>query len=251
VRGPATEARTQGAMLLVVGATALWLGLTDASLAYVRAALRPPLAASGLVLLALAAATLRGAGAGAGPARPGGPAGHGHGGRLGAGWLLIVPVLVLLLVAPPALGSFAASRQAPRAGGETGAFPPLPDPVDGAVPLPVSEFVSRALYDEQRSLAQARVRVLGFVTPDDGGGYRLARFNVFCCAADAEAYEIAVRGDATARQADQWLLVEGRWLPEPPLTSVAPSSRRPVLVAEAVTPVRPPADRYEHNLYGI
>jgi uncharacterized repeat protein (TIGR03943 family) len=251
VRGPATEARTQGAMLLVVGATALWLGLTDASLAYVRAALRPPLAASGLVLLALAAATLRGAGAGAGPARPGGPAGHGHGGRLGAGWLLIVPVLVLLLVAPPALGSFAASRQAPRTGGETGAFPPLPDPVDGAVPLPVSEFVSRALYDEQRSLAQARVRVLGFVTPDDGAGYRLARFNVFCCAADAEAYEIAVRGDATPRQADQWLLVEGRWLPEPPLTSVAPSSRRPVLVAEAVTPVRPPADRYEHNLYGI
>jgi uncharacterized repeat protein (TIGR03943 family) len=238
-------------MLLVVGATALWLGLTDASLAYVRAALRPPLAASGLVLLALAAATLRGAGAGAGPARPGGPAGHGHGGRLGAGWLLIVPVLVLLLVAPPALGSFAASRQAPRTGGETGAFPPLPDPVDGAVPLPVSEFVSRALYDEQRSLAQARVRVLGFVTPDGGGGYRLARFNVFCCAADAEAYEIAVRGDATPRQADQWLLVEGRWLPEPPLTSVAPSSRRPVLVAEAVTPVRPPADRYEHNLYGI
>jgi uncharacterized repeat protein (TIGR03943 family) len=251
VRGPATESRTQGAMLLVVGATALWLGLTDASLAYVRAALRPPLAASGLVLLALAAATLRGAGAGAGPARPGGPAGHGHGGRLGAGWLLIVPVLVLLLVAPPALGSFAASRQAPRTGGETGAFPPLPDPVDGAVPLPVSEFVSRALYDEQRSLAQARVRVLGFVTPDGGGGYRLARFNVFCCAADAEAYEIAVRGDATPRQADQWLLVEGRWLPEPPLTSVAPSSRRPVLVAEAVTPVRPPADRYEHNLYGI
>jgi uncharacterized repeat protein (TIGR03943 family) len=250
VRGPAAGARTQGAMLLVVGATALWLGLTDASLAYVRAALRPALAASGLVLLALAAATLRGAGSA--PARPDGrPAGHGHGGRLGAGWLLIVPVLVLLLVAPPALGSFAASRQAPRAGGKTGAFPPLPDPVDGAVPLPVSEFVSRALYDERQSLAQARVRVLGFVTPDDGGGYRLARFNVFCCAADAEAYEVAVRGDATPRRADQWLLVEGRWLPEPPLTSVAPSSRRPVLVAEAVTPVRPPADPYEHNLYGI
>jgi hypothetical protein len=30
-----------------------------------------------------------------------------------------------------------------------------------------------------------------------------------------------------------------------------PSSRRPVLVAEAVTLVRPPADRYEHNLYGV
>jgi uncharacterized repeat protein (TIGR03943 family) len=236
-------------MLLAVGATALWLGLTDASLAYVRAALRPPLAAGGVVLLVLAAATLVG---GRRPRRaPDAGHAHGHGGRLGAGWLLILPVLVLLLVAPPALGSYAANRQAPRGGGSTGAFPALPDPVDGAVPLPVSEFVSRALYDQQRSLAGARVRVLGFVAPDGHGGYRLARFNVFCCAADAEAYEIAIRGDPGRRRADQWLLVEGRWLPEPPLQRVAPSSRRPVLVADAVTPVRPPADRYEHNLYGI
>jgi uncharacterized repeat protein (TIGR03943 family) len=249
---PAAGRRTQAAMLAVVGGTVLWLGLTDASLAYVRAALRPALAASGVVLLLLAAAALRTpAGRAAAPAAAG-PAGHSHGGRLGAGWLLIVPVLVLLLVAPPALGSFAASRQSPRTGGAaTGAFPPLADPVDGAVPLPVSEFVSRALYDEHRSLAGARVRVLGFVTPGDHGGYRLARFNVFCCAADAEAYEIDVRGDATPRRADQWLLVEGRWLPQPVASTMQPSSRRPVLVAAAVTPVKPPADRYEHNLYGI
>jgi len=242
------DRRTQGAMLLVVGATALWLGLSDASLAYIRAALRPPLAASGAVLLALAAATLRG---GPPATRQAPHVGHGHDGRLGAGWLLILPVLVLLLVAPPALGSYAASRQVPRAGAPASAFPPLPDPVDGAVPLPVSEFVSRALYDRQRSLEGVRVRVLGFATPDDHGGYRLARFNVFCCAADAEAYEIAVHGDASRRQADQWLRVEGRWLPEPPSDGVAPSSRRPVLVADAVTPVRPPADPYEHSLYGI
>jgi uncharacterized repeat protein (TIGR03943 family) len=240
------DRRTQGVMLLVVGATALWLGLSDASLAYIRAALRPPLAASGVVLLLLAAATLR---EGLQP-RPAPDGGHGHTARLGAGWLLILPVLVLLLVAPPALGSYAASRQAPRAGGAVDAFPPLPDPVDGAVPLPVSEFVSRALYDRQRSLEGARVRVLGFATPGDGG-YRLARFNVFCCAADAEAYEITIRGDPNRRPADQWLLVEGRWLPGPPADAVAPSSRRPVLVADAVTPVQPPADRYEHNLYGI
>jgi uncharacterized repeat protein (TIGR03943 family) len=239
------DRRTQGVMLLVVGATALWLGLSDASLAYVRAALRPPLAASGVVLLVLAVVTLR-----AGPQPRPAPDGHGHGGRLGAGWLLILPVLVLLLVAPPALGSYAASRQAPRAGGPVGAFPPLADPVDGAVPMAVTEFVGRALYDQRRSLAGARVRVLGFVTPGDDG-YRLARFNVFCCAADAEAFEIAVRGDPGRRQADQWLLVEGHWLPEPPVARVAPSSRRPVLMAEAVTPVGPPTDRYEHSIFGI
>ena len=47
------DRRTQGVMLLLVGAIALWLGLSDAALAYVRAALRAPLAASGLVLLLL------------------------------------------------------------------------------------------------------------------------------------------------------------------------------------------------------
>jgi hypothetical protein len=55
------DRRTQGAMLLLVGAMALWLGLTDAALAYVRGALRPPLVVSGVVLLVLA---------GPGPGRP-------------------------------------------------------------------------------------------------------------------------------------------------------------------------------------
>jgi uncharacterized repeat protein (TIGR03943 family) len=237
-----TDRRTQGAMLLLVGATALWLGLTDAALAYVRSALRPPLVASGVALLVLGAFALRGR-------EPGGDA-HGHGAPR-SGWLLAIPALMLLLVTPPALGSFAASRQGNQAAGEAaGAFPPLAEPVGGAVPLPVSEFVTRALYDQDRSLQGARVRLLGFVAPD-GTGYRLTRFNVFCCAADGQAYQLTVRGDRTPRQADQWLVVEGRWLPQPVSEGIAPSSRVPVLVADSVTPVRPPADRYEHNLYGI
>ncbi len=239
-------------MLLTVGGMALWLGLSDATLAYVRAWLRLPLAVSGVVLLVLALATLWwGSGEDEEPA--GDDHGHGAGGPRSA-WLLVVPVLVLLLVAPPALGSYAARRRAPGAGGDsTGDFPALPETVGGAVPLPVSEFVSRALYDRRQSLAGVRVRMLGFVTPSDkpGEGYRLVRFNFFCCAADAAAYEVAVRGDSTSRRADQWLLVEGRWLPEPVATATAPSTRRPVLIIESVTPVDPPADRYEHNLYAF
>jgi len=240
------DRRTQGAILLLVGVTALWLGLTDAALAYVRGALRPPLVASGVALLALAAAALLG--------RDPGGRGHGHGAPR-SGWLLALPVLVLLLITPPALGSFAASRQATqavRAGSDpAGVFPPLPQPVGGAVPLPVSEFVTRALYDRDRSLAGARVRLLGFAVPDEAGGYQLTRFNLFCCAADGQAYQLAVHGDRTPRQADQWLVVEGRWRPQPVSDGIAPSSVLPVLIAESVTPVRPPADRYEHNLYGI
>jgi uncharacterized repeat protein (TIGR03943 family) len=239
------DRRTQAAMLLLVGGAALWLGLTDAALAYVRGALRPPLVASGVVLLGLALVALRG--------RDPGGYGHDHGAPR-SGWLLALPVLVLLLVAPPALGSFAASRQgaqATQAGDATGVFPPLPGPVGGAVPLAVSEFVTRALYDKDRSLQGARVRLLGFAAPDEGGGYLLTRFNLFCCAADGQAYQLEVRGDRSQRRADQWLVVEGRWQPQPAFDGIAPSGVLPVLVADSVTPVRPPADPYEHNLYGL
>jgi uncharacterized repeat protein (TIGR03943 family) len=243
-----SDRRTQAAMLALVGATALWLGLTDAALAYVRGALRPPLVASGAALLVLAGAALRGREPEAGADE------HGHGAPR-SGWLLALPVLVLLLVTPPAHGSFAAGRQAgsaTAAGGDPGGvFPPLPEPVGGAVPLPVSEFVTRALYDKDRTLAGARVRLVGFAAPGKGDGYLLTRFNLFCCAADGQAYQAEVRGDRTPRQPDQWLVVEGRWLPQRVYDGIAPSGVRPVLVAESVTPVRPPADPYEHNLYGL
>jgi len=74
-------------MLLTVGGMALWLGLSDATLSYVRAWLRLPLAVSGVVLLVLALATLRwGSGEDEEPA--GDDHGHGAGGpreRLAAG----------------------------------------------------------------------------------------------------------------------------------------------------------------------
>jgi uncharacterized membrane protein YcgQ (UPF0703/DUF1980 family) len=130
-------------------------------------------------------------------------------------------------------------------------FPALPEPVGGAVPLPVSEFVTRALYDKDRTLDGARVRLLGFAAPGNDGGYLLTRWNLFCCAADGQAYQLEVRGDRVRRQPDQWLVVEGRWLPQRVYDGIAPSGARPVLLADSVTPVRPPADPYEHNLYGL
>jgi uncharacterized repeat protein (TIGR03943 family) len=243
-----SERRTQGTLLVLVGAVALWLGLSEAALAYVRPGLRTPLAASGLVLLLLGLIALLW--------RPVGVTdGHTHAyGEHGprSAWLLMLPMLVLVLVTPPALGSYAASREPPgSASGSAGEFPPLPEPVDGAVPVMVSEFVARATDDRKRSLEGQRVRLVGFVVPDQGGGrqYQLARFVLACCAADAEAYSVQIRGDATPRQADQWLLVEGRWLPESVPEQASPASKPPVLLADSVTAIQPPANRYENTLF--
>jgi hypothetical protein len=71
--------------------------------------------------------------------------GHGHGHRHGerVGWLLLAPVVALLMVAPPALGSFGVDRStivAVSSGGRT--FRPLPDGT--TVPMTLLEFDERA-----------------------------------------------------------------------------------------------------------
>jgi uncharacterized repeat protein (TIGR03943 family) len=267
-------------MLLAVGGMAAFLGRSDLTLSYVRAGIRPLLLVSGLLLLALGAAALVGGSRFQGGAGPDTGDGHGHGdhghgdhghgdhghgdhghgdhghGDHGAsriGWLLVLPLLVLILVAPPALGSYAAGRRAPASGdgGDQGSMPPVGQPVDGVVPMELSEFYYRAVFDERHSLNGVRVRLLGFAAPNHGDGYLLARFAMYCCAADAEVVEVAVRGDTVQRAADQWLVVEGRLLPSRKVGDPGPSNAVPVLVADAVRPVAPPKDRYEHSLFGF
>jgi hypothetical protein len=93
-----------------------------------------------------------------------GHTGHHH--RARVGWLLLVPVLVVLVVQPAVLGSYAvSSRSAMPAGGGDGGFPPLAAPVQGAIPMSMAEFVTRALRDPGQSLAGVRVRLVGFVAP--------------------------------------------------------------------------------------
>ena len=180
-------------------------------------------------------------------------AGHadGHGGhrhRARVGWLLLVPVLVVLLVQPAALGSYAVSSRSVVPGGGDGEYPPLSAPVRGAVPMPMAEFVTRAVRDPGQSLAGVRVRLVGFVAPGEGaGGYRLTRFVIFCCAADAEALQAVVRGDPTPRARDQWLEVEGTWLPRPAAVD-DPSPPPPALHADVVRPVAPPHPPYEYSV---
>jgi uncharacterized repeat protein (TIGR03943 family) len=155
----------------------------------------------------------------------------------------------VLVVQPAALGSYAASSRSVVPGGGDGDFPPLAAPVRGAVPMPMAEFVTRAVRDPSQSLAGVRVRLTGFVAPAEAGdhGWRLTRFVIFCCAADAEALQAVVHGDPAPRARDQWLEVEGTWQPRPAAVD-DPNPQPPVLDADAVRPIAPPRPPYEYSM---
>jgi uncharacterized repeat protein (TIGR03943 family) len=245
-----SEEQTGSLLLVVLGATVVWLWWSGQALNYVRPGLAPWLGVGGVVVLLLGLLPPLGLlGQETAQAdRHGGH--HQHRGRVG--WLLLVPVLVVVVVQPAALGSYAVpSRSAvPGGGGHEGGFQPLAAPVRGAVPMSMAEFVTRAVRDPDQSLAGVRVRLVGFVAPSQGqeGGYRLTRFVIFCCAADAEALQTVVRGDATPRARDQWLEVEGTWRPRPPAAEDDPSPPPPGLQVATVRPVAPARPPYEYTV---
>jgi uncharacterized repeat protein (TIGR03943 family) len=241
-----SEEQTRSVLLVVLGATAVWLWWSGDALNYVRPGLAPYLLAGGVVVVLLGLRPPLGLFGERAAGHADGHGGHRH--RARVGWLLLVPVLVVMLVQPAALGSYAVSSRSVVPGGGDGGFPPLAAPVRGAVPMSMAEFVTRAVRDPGRSLAGVRVRLVGFVAPSDGvGGYRLTRFVIFCCAADAEALQAVVRGDPAPRARDQWLEVEGTWLPRPAAVD-DPSPPPPVLTADVVRPVAPARPPYEYSV---
>jgi uncharacterized repeat protein (TIGR03943 family) len=241
-----SDEQTRSVLLVALGATAVWLWWSGEALNYVRPGLAPYLLASGVVVLLLGLLPPFGLFGGRTPPTDGDGDGHGHGARVG--WLLLVPVLVVLLVQPAALGSYAVASRSVAPGGGDGGFPPLAAPVRGAVPMPMAEFVTRAVRDPGQSLAGVRVRLVGFVAPAEGGdGYQLTRFVIFCCAADAEALQAVVAGDPAPRARDQWLEVEGTWQPRPAAVD-DPTPPPPVLHADVVRPIAAPRPPYEYTV---
>ncbi len=247
------DERTQGALLLAVGGIAIRLGLTSAALNYVKPGIQPLLLVAGVFLVVLGAATVVRAFRG----KPDqldmhGHADHGHGHQPGHGpavaWLLTLPLLALLLIAPPPLGAFAAGRQSDRPLANTGAdFGPLPEPVDGVVPMRNSEYVFRALYDTDRSLEGHTIRLTGFVTPSDEEGiaFQLTRFTIACCAADGQAINVAVRSDQPAPPVDTWIELDGKWVERPGHTLGEISQEPPIIQATAFREIPQPKVPYE------
>ena len=241
-----SDDQTRSLLLVVLGATAVWLWWSGQALNYVRPGLAPWVLAGGVIVGLLGLLPPLGL-LGRESAQADGHGGHHHRGRVG--WLLLVPVLVVMLVQPTALGSYAVSGRSTVPGGD-GGFQPLAAPVRGAVPMSIAEFVTRAERDPARSLAGVRVRLTGFVAPSQGkeGSYRLTRFVIFCCAADAEALQAVVGGDPTPRARDQWLEVEGTWKARPVAAEDDPSPPPPGLQVASVRLVAPARPPYEYSI---
>jgi uncharacterized repeat protein (TIGR03943 family) len=113
------------------------------------------------------------------------------------------------------------------------------------VRLTLAEFSSRAMYDSGRSLKGRTVRMTGFVTQDDDGTWYVTRLYVTCCAADATASKVEIRGTDLSGPppTDAWVTVTGTWRPKGGLGSDA--AWPPVLDAGSVVRVKQPSDPYE------
>jgi uncharacterized repeat protein (TIGR03943 family) len=226
-----TARRDRSLLLLLTGGFAVWLVLSGTALNFVRPGMAPYVLVAGVVAVLLGLAPESGVDA------------HGHGGAsVGVGWLLVLPVLVGLVVPPSPLGANAVGSRLVTRSAAPGTFPPVGRAVGGAVPMSLAEYTTRALRDSHGSLAGVPVRIVGFVAAAPAGApYRLGRFVIFCCAADAEAVEVAVSGDAVPRRRDQWLEVTGVWQPGSAAEDV------PLLRATSVREVKRPGQPYEYT----
>jgi len=233
---------TQHVLLVLLGGALLRIAADDTYLRYVRPSHRWLLLAAGAVIVMLATvalvrdraparATVRGEGT------------HQHAGvEQHVPWLLLAPVLVIALVAPPALGADAVSRSGSRNAvlRDADVFGPLP--AGDAPELSVGEFVQRAAWDTSGSLEGREVSLIGFAVRR-GAAMELARMSISCCAADARPNRVRLVGDLGEIAPDTWLRVQGSAQPG---SATAASGYVPALTVTMLEPVHAPPDPYEY-----
>ena len=200
--------QAQAVVMFLFGGAILRASLTDVYLRYVKEGLRPFLIAAGALLVVAAVMTLwydlRGRAAHTGDD-------HGHH-EPRVGWLLILPVLGLLLVTPPALGAYAAGQSGTvlSAQASDSYYPALPpgEPVS----IGLVEYATRAVYDGAKGMPGRTFQLTGFVTTGPDGGPMLTRMVLSCCAADGRPIKVAMAGNAPRDlPPDTWVRVLGAY----------------------------------------
>ncbi|GAA1870707.1 TIGR03943 family putative permease subunit [Asanoa iriomotensis] len=228
--------QAQGVVLLLLGGAVLKASLTDVYLRYVKEGLQPFLIAAGAVLVVTAVFTF------VHDLRQQKQSSHEHGPAVG--WLLVLPVLGLLLVAPPALGAFAAGQAGTALSSQAiSDYPPLP-PGDPAK-ISILEYASRAVHDNGTSIGGRTVRMSGFVIPGPDGEPMLARMILSCCAADGRPIKLGMTGNAPVDlPADTWIEVTGGYTAKAG-TDPVNGERIPYVDVHTWTPIEAPRNQYQ------
>ena len=223
-----------GTLTALVGLLTLRLTVDGSFTSYVQSGMRPWLLIAGVALLVLGLVALVTALRAKDPTTGITTTHDGHG--VGVGWLLLAPVVTLLLVAPPSLGSFGVDRSPPiRITPGKSDLPPI-DPSGGPVPMTLLDYVERSYDHDGESMRDATIELTGFVSADGSGEFDLARYQIACCAADAAAAVVHVVGVGTAPPKDQWVTVIG---------SYSSGSDVPELAATSLQEITAPDDPYE------
>lgn len=242
----------EGAVVLVLGAVLARITLEGSYLAYVKSSLFWPLLATAVVLLVLGFTTLRDrpvapAKTTAAAADPSSRSGHSHEPpRLGV--LLLAPVLILILAAPPPLGAFAAERGSVNSIAQEFAaeLPALPAG-DGPTALTISELVLRTFAEGEASVEGVAVEIEGFVSRVDDDGFVLARFAIACCAADASPREVRITGTGPIVSSDDWVRATVVWRGR--IIGGDGEARIPAVELVSAIPIDQPSAPYEYAVY--
>lgn len=240
--------QAQSAILFLIGASMLHASSTDLYLRYVKAGLRPLLIVAGVVLIATALATMWY------ELRQWRSKGHDDSGEPGhthreprISWLLVLPLFALVLVAPPALGSYSAMHAGTALQRPWG-YADLPD--GDPLPLSAVDYAGRAAYDQGRGLAGRRVEITGFISLDSTGTPYLVRMELSCCAADAQPVKIGLTGQLPpVLEPDRWLKVTGTYTAKRTKDPVN-GGLIPFLHVTATKPIPTPKDPYESGWRG-
>jgi putative membrane protein len=249
--------QAQAIVLFLVGGAVLRAGSTNLYLRYVKAELRPLVLVAGAVLIITAVATVwyerrrpRAAGGGRSE-QPDGPseqhAGHVHREPL-VSWLLVLPLFALILVAPPALGSYSAMRAGTSLQEQPWGYSALP--AGNPLRLNLADYAGRAVYDHGRSLRDRPIKVSGFVALDRSGTPYLVRMALNCCAADAQPVKIGLSGQLPpVLQPDTWLEVTGTYTDKKTKDPVN-GGVIPFINVTRAHPVPAPHDPYDESWNG-
>ncbi|WP_329292728.1 TIGR03943 family putative permease subunit [Streptomyces pseudovenezuelae] len=230
--------QAQSAVLFVLGAALLHAGLTDLYLRYVKAGLRPLVLAAGVVLIVTALATAWYEWRAKTKEEE-----HAHR-EPRVSWLLVLPLFALILVAPPALGSYSAMRTGTALQQSYG-YMKLPR--SGPLRLGLADYAGRAVYEHGRGLAGRQITITGFVALDRSGAPYLVRMALNCCAADAQPVKVGLTGQIPpVLKPDGWLQVTGTYTAKRTKDSVN-GGPIPYLQVTKAEPVPTPHDPYDET----